>query len=77
MTRPMRQDRQSIVDCTLTLRLTHEDRLLLEKLVELRSAELTNEGVVTTVAGYVRGLIRREATAKGLCNGDRSLSSGS
>ncbi len=66
MARPTRTDRQGIVDATLTLRLTREDRDLLEQLVKLRSLELSQEGLEATAAGYVRGLIRREATAKGL-----------
>lgn len=66
MARPARPDRQSIVDATLTLRLTREDRDLLEQLVKLRSTELSHDGIETTAAGYVRGLIRREAAAKGL-----------
>ena len=66
MSRPARRDRAAIVDTTLTLRLTHDDRELLQKLVELRSAELSVEGLEATAASYVRGLIRREAAARGL-----------
>ena len=66
MSRPARRDRAAIVDTTLTLRLTHEDRELLQKLVDLRSVELSVEGLEATAASYVRGLIRREAVAKGL-----------
>jgi hypothetical protein len=66
MARPPRSNRQSIVDSTLTLRLTHDDRLLLERLVELRAAELLEEGVEPSAASYLRGLIRREAASKGL-----------
>ena len=66
MSRPARRDRAAIVDTTLTLRLTHEDRAVLEKLVAMRSAELSVEGLEATAASYVRGLIRREAAAKGL-----------
>lgn len=66
MARPARQDRTHLVEATLTLRLTNEDRELLRKLVELRSAELSVDGIEVTAASYVRGLIRREATVKGL-----------
>lgn len=68
MARPARRDRTTIVEATLTLRLTAEDRELLHKLVELRSLELTVDGIEVTAASYVRGLIRREAAAKGLLN---------
>jgi hypothetical protein len=51
---------------TLTLRLTVADRELLERLVALRANELSTEGYAPTVASYMRGLIRREAVAKGL-----------
>ncbi len=54
------------MDTTLTLRLTRQDRDLLEQLVQLRSSELSPEGLEATAAGYVRGLIRREAAAKSL-----------
>jgi hypothetical protein len=66
MSRPARRDRAAVVDTTLTLRLTHEDRELLQKLVELRSAQLSDEGLEVTAASYVRGLIRRDASAKGV-----------
>jgi hypothetical protein len=66
MARPARRDRTTLVEATLTLRLTTEDRELLKKLVELRSAELSVDGIEVTAASYVRGLIRREAAAKGL-----------
>jgi hypothetical protein len=66
MGRPARVNRRSIVDNTLTLRLTRDDRDLLEQLVELRSKELAGDGIEPTAAGYLRGLIRRDAAAKGL-----------
>ncbi len=66
MVRPARANRERIVDATLTLRLTHQDRELLEQLVELQSAELVEEGLAPTAASYLRGLIRREAASKGL-----------
>jgi hypothetical protein len=66
MARPARRDRAHVVDATLTLRLTSEDRALLDALVGLRNADLAVEGMEATAASYVRGLIRREAVAKGL-----------
>lgn len=51
---------------TLTLRLTVADRDLLDRLVTLRSAELAHEGIEVTAASLVRGLIRREAAARGI-----------
>lgn len=51
---------------TLTLRLSQEDRSLLDRLVEQRAAELIDDGIEVTAASYVRGLIRREARARGL-----------
>jgi hypothetical protein len=65
MDRPPHTRRPNI-DSALTLRLSHEDRDLLERLVVMRSAELSQEGYETTVAGYLRGLIRREAAARGI-----------
>jgi transcriptional regulator with XRE-family HTH domain len=51
---------------TLTLRLSSPDRALLDRLVSLRAAELAPEGIEVTAASYVRGLIRRDAQARGL-----------
>lgn len=56
-------------EVTLTLRMTPDDRTLLDKLVALRAAELAEMGateVDVTSASYLRGLIRREAKAKGI-----------
>jgi hypothetical protein len=50
---------------TLTLRLSDVDRELLDRLVADRASELAPEGIEVTAASYVRGLIRREAAAKG------------
>ncbi len=72
MGRPARHEAGTGAGATLTLRLTKEDKSLLEQLVRLRSAELVQEGVEPTVASYVRGLIRREAAAKGLTPDARS-----
>lgn len=64
--RPPREVRRSVVDATLTLRLTQQDRELLQELVALKAAELVDTGMEATAASYVRGLIRHEARAKGL-----------
>ncbi len=66
MTRPSKEGQRSVVDATLTLRLTQHDRELLQALVALQSAEMADLGVEVTAASYVRGLIRHEARAKGL-----------
>lgn len=60
------KDRTGPATETLTLRLTKDDRALLDRLVALRSAELADEAVEVSATSYVRALIRREARAKGL-----------
>ena len=71
MVRPFMQNRHSVVDATLTLRLTQQDRELLQELVALKAAELIDTGMEATAASYVRGLIRHEARTKGLVSSDR------
>ena len=66
MTRPPKQDRASVATDTLTLRLSPDDRALLDRLVAHRAAELADEGIDVTAASFVRGLIRREGKARGL-----------
>ena len=51
---------------TVTIRMTREDRTLLDRLVANRARELADEGLTVTPAALVRGLIRREARAQGL-----------
>jgi len=60
------KDRSGPATETLTLRLTREDRALLDRLVELRAAELVDEGIDVTATSYVRGLIRRDGKARGV-----------
>jgi hypothetical protein len=60
------KDRAGAATATLTLRLTPDDRALLDQLVALRAEELADEAVEVTATSYVRALIRREARAKGL-----------
>ena len=71
MARPPKTDRASVADSTLTLRLTREERDLLDRLVELRAGELANEGGRVSAASLVRGLIRSAAKSAGLnpCEG--------
>lgn len=66
MARPRTQNRRNVVDATLTLRITRQDRELLQELVALEAEELSDKGLEPTAASYVRGLIRHEARIKGL-----------
>jgi hypothetical protein len=66
MARPPKHDRSSVATDTLTLRLSPDDRAMLDRLVAHRAAELADEGIEVTAASFVRGLIRREAKARGL-----------
>jgi hypothetical protein len=66
MARPPKQDRSSVATDTLTLRLSPDDRAMLDRLVAHRATELADEGIEVTAASFVRGLIRREAKARGL-----------
>jgi hypothetical protein len=66
MARPPLENRRNVADATLTLRLTRQDRELLQELVALKAEELVDSGMEATAASYVRGLIRHEARAKGL-----------
>jgi transcriptional regulator with XRE-family HTH domain len=61
MARPKKADRASVATETLALRLTEEDRAVLDRLVEAARASVADSGAELTAAGYVRGLIRREA----------------
>jgi hypothetical protein len=60
------KDRTGPATEALSLRLTPEDRALLNRLVTMRSEELSDEAVEVTATSYVRALIRREARAKGI-----------
>jgi hypothetical protein len=66
MARPPLENRRNVVEMTLTLRLTRQDRELLQELVAVRAAEMADTGMEVTAASYVRGLIRHEARVKGL-----------
>jgi hypothetical protein len=69
MARPTKADRTQVAETTLTLRLTEPQREALDQLVAMRAAELADEGVTITAASLVRGLILREAKAKGVAVG--------
>jgi hypothetical protein len=64
MGRPPNQDRSTVAGLLVTLRLTPMERGLLDKLVEMRRGELDEATV--SASSLLRGLIRREAIAKGL-----------
>lgn len=67
-------EKRPVVDATLTLRLTQNDRELLQALVERQAVEMADTGVEVTAASYVRGLIRHAAREKGfLDNGTPSV----
>ena len=66
MGRPKKANRSEVAGLTLTLRLTSEDRKLLNELVGLRATELADDGGAVTMASLVRSLIKREARTKGL-----------
>ena len=60
------KDRTGPATEALSLRLTPEDRALLNRLVTMRSEELSDEAVEVTATSYIRALIRRDARAKGI-----------
>jgi len=66
MTKLTHVDRRSVADATLTLRLTQQDRALLQELIALQAVEMIDTGMEVTAASYVRGLIRHEARLQGL-----------
>ena len=68
MARPPRENRASVADVTLTVRLTSDDRDMLHCLVEHHAKQAAEHGFVidATIAGFLRGLIRREARALGI-----------
>lgn len=49
---------------SLTMRISPEDRELLDRLVDLRQQELVDDGLEASAASVIRGLIRREARAR-------------
>lgn len=66
MARPKNEDRGTVATETLTLRLTLDERRLLDELVKRRAEELADDGATLTAASYVRALIRKDAKARGL-----------
>lgn len=68
MGRPRRETRATITDATLTLRLTRDDRDILQCLVERQAKLATEQGfaIEPTVAGFLRSLIRSEGQRLGI-----------
>ena len=68
MPRPRRENRSSITEAMLTVRLTREDRDVLDCLVAHEAKAVAEQGFAMelTVAAYLRGLIRREAQRLGI-----------
>jgi hypothetical protein len=62
----MARGRKGNASVTLTIRMTREDRELLNRLVAKRSIELSDEGLDVTATSVIRGMIRREARGLGL-----------
>jgi hypothetical protein len=67
MGRPKREDRATVAETTLTLRLTLAEKDGLERVVAHREAELRQAhgmpGLNLSMAGFIRSLIAREMTA--------------
>lgn len=55
------KDRSGPAGETLTIRLTADDRALLDELVAAKAAELADDAVEVTATSYIRAIIRREA----------------
>lgn len=62
----MARSQKDNASVTLTIRMTREDRELLNRLVAKRSIELSDEGLDVTATSVIRGMIRREARGLGL-----------
>lgn len=59
MGRPSKTDRGSLVEAVLTIRLTMEEKALLERLVATRAEAHRMQGVTVTMTSVVRGLIAK------------------
>jgi hypothetical protein len=69
MPRPRHAHRDQVHEHTVSLRLSEREKLLLERLVQARRAELleqTGEQVLLSTASIIRSMILREARARGL-----------
>lgn len=69
MVRPRKEDRAEVRDVILTLKLSPTERARLDVLCEARAAELfqlTGERIAVTASSYLRGLMERDAQARGL-----------
>jgi hypothetical protein len=61
--RPPREDRTTVAETTLTIRLTRSEKAGLEQIVEMRQSEVRRTygpGACLTMAGYIRSMIARE-----------------
>ena len=61
--RPPREDRGTVAETTLTIRLTRSEKAGLEKIVKMRQTEVRRSygpGASLTMAGYIRSMIARE-----------------
>ncbi len=66
--RPPNEDRSKVTTgLQMAIRLTPEERGWLDELVEIRRSEV--DGATFSAAGVLRGLLRREAIARGLVAG--------
>jgi len=66
--RPPNEDRSKVTTgLQMAIRLTPEERGWLDELVEIRRAEV--DGATVSAASVLRGLLRREAAARGLVPG--------
>jgi hypothetical protein len=68
MPRPRRENRSTIAETVLTLRLSRADRESLDCLIEHQAKIATEQGFAMepTVAAFLRSLIRREAQRLGI-----------
>jgi hypothetical protein len=69
MVRTPRDDRSTVKETSITLRLTFSERDALNRLVTLRAEELGPDATVTQ-GSYMRGLLREAARAKGIPLGE-------
>lgn len=70
MGRPRLKDRRAVKSVLVTLKLSQEERDMLDRLVEARAADLRAEThgahVDVTASSYLRWLIARDAESRGL-----------
>jgi hypothetical protein len=69
MPRPPKPDRGTVKNTILAVRLSPDDRALVDRLVQARAEELARlagQPIDVTAASYVRWLILRDAEARGM-----------